>query len=219
MIEPKATRPVAEQSGLTYPNRLARWFLLAFDEVMGRQGLAVVLEQAGLSAWAGTPPPDNMAREVDFASLAALNAALEEVYGVRGGRGLALRIGHAAFAQGMKSFGAFAGMQNSAFQALAVPRRTRIGLDALVHVFNNFSDQRMSLRDEERAYYLVVHESPMAWDRNSEKPVCHALTGLFQEALRWASSGYQFHVQEIECQAAGDPDCIFKVSKSPIGQL
>lgn len=210
---------MAEQSGLYYPNRLARWFLLAFEEVMGHQGLSVVLEQAGLTGWAAQIPPDNLAREVDFAALAALNAGLESVYGIRGGRGLALRIGHAAFAHGMKSFGAFVGMRDSAYQALPLADRTQIGLDTLVHVFNTFSDQQMSQRSEERAHFLIVHTSPMAWDRSSEKPVCHALTGLFQEALRWSSSGYQFHVQEVECQAAGDPHCVFKISKNPIGQL
>ncbi len=210
---------MVEQSGLTYPNRFARWFLLAFEEVMGRQGLSVVLDQAALSEWGARLPPDNLAREVDFAVLSALSQALETVYGVRGGRGLSLRIGHATFANGIKSFGAFVGMRASAFQALPLPQRTQIGLDTLVHIFSKFSDQQMSLRNEERAHYLIVNDSPMAWDRSSEKPVCNALTGIFQEALRWSSAGYQFYIQEVECQAAGDPHCVFKVSKNPIGQL
>ena len=38
-------------------------------------------------------PPDNLNREFDFAYTSAIYQALEEIYGPRGGRGLAMRAG------------------------------------------------------------------------------------------------------------------------------
>jgi predicted hydrocarbon binding protein len=58
----------------------------------------------------------------------------------------------------------------------------------------------------------------MAWARSSDRPVCHALGGIIQEALRWASNGYEFHVQETTCRASGSEHCVFKINKKPIGQ-
>jgi hypothetical protein len=84
---------VLEPSGLYYPNRFARLFFLAMEDVMGKHGLNSVLSIANLDAYIDQPPPDNMARQFDFAYMAALSEALENMYGTRGGRGIALRFG------------------------------------------------------------------------------------------------------------------------------
>jgi predicted hydrocarbon binding protein len=189
------------------------------DEVMGTSGLNAVLSLAGLDAYIDNPPPDTLTRQFDFAYLAALNQALEDMYGARGGRGMALRIGRACFAHGMKSFGALAGINDPAFKALPLPSRVHLGLEALASVFTNFSDQKSYMRTEENYYEFVVENSPMAWGRTSDKPVCHALVGMIQEALRWASNGYEYHVQETACHATGSEECIFRINKKPIGQL
>jgi predicted hydrocarbon binding protein len=207
-----------EPSGLYYPNRIARWFFLAMEDVMGKHGLNAVLGLAGLEAFMGNPPPDSLARQFDFAYMAALNQALEDMYGPRGGRGMALRIGRATVSQGMKNFGALVGMADPAFQALPLVKRQRIGLDALAAVFSRFSDQITSVSETDSAYQLTAEISPMAWGRNADRPVCHALVGITQEVLSYASGGYEFHVQEIVCRAAGGDQCVFKINKTPIGQ-
>jgi hypothetical protein len=188
------------------------------EDVMGKGGLSALLSLAELDAYINQPPPDNLARQFDFAYLSALNQALEDMYGARGGRGMALRIGRACFARGMKTFGAMAGMTDPAFIALPLNVRTRLGLDALAAIFTNFSDQHSSVEELDDYYEFSTESSPMAWGRNSDRPVCHALTGIIQESLRWASDGYEYHVQEITCRAAGDEQCVFRVNKKPIGQ-
>jgi predicted hydrocarbon binding protein len=209
--------PLLEPSGLYYPNRFARLFLLAMEDVMGRQGLHTILSIAGLETYAEDPPPDNMARQFDFTYMAAFSLALENMYGARGGRGIALRIGRAMFSNGMKDFGALAGMASPAFQMLPLEKRLDIGINALASVFSRFSDQDSQILEVEDAYHFVVDISPIAWGRTAERPVCHALTGIIQESMRWSSKNYEFHVQEIECRAAGNDTCVFKVNKKPMG--
>lgn len=149
--------------------------------------------------------------------MAALSQALEDMYGARGGRGIALRIGRAAFSQGFKSFGMLAGMAHPAFAGLPLAKRTDMGVQAIAAVFTRFSDQATTVADEGDAYVFTVEYSPMAWGRTSERPVCHALAGIIQEGMRWASRSYEYHVHETTCRAAGGDACIFKVSKQPIG--
>lgn len=208
-----------EQSGLYYPNRIARWFFLAVEDVMGKQGLNTVLSMVGLDVYIDQPPPDNLARQFDFAYMAALNQGLEDIYGSRGGRGMALRIGRASFSHGMKRFGALAGVEDPAFQALPLEEQINLGLKAIAAVFTNFSDQVSTVEDHGDVYHFNVANSPMAWGRVADRPVCHALVGIIQEGLRWCSMGYEFHVQEVACRAIGDEECIFKINKHPIGQL
>ncbi|NJL95677.1 MAG: hypothetical protein HC915_19075 [Anaerolineae bacterium] len=90
---------MAEKSGLYYPNKLARITLEAMEEIMGKNGLNAILNLAGLSEYIGNYPPDNLEKAFDFTDFTALMVALEDMYGPRGGRGLALRAGRAAFAR------------------------------------------------------------------------------------------------------------------------
>lgn len=211
--------PLLEQSGLYYPNRFARWFFLATEDVMGKHGLSAVLNQAGLESYMDHLPPDNLQRQFDFANLAALNQAFEDMYGARGGRGMALRIGRSSFAHGMQGFGAFAGMHAPAYRSLPLEQQVDIGVKALSMIFSRFSDQNTRLEDNADTYELIVENSPMVWGRVTDRPACHSLVGVMQEALNWSSNGHEFHVQETTCRGVGGERCTFKVNKKPIGLI
>lgn len=213
--EPKIL--VREPSGLYYPNRIARYFFLAMEDVMGQNGLNVVLSLAGLDVYLDRLPPDNLAGEFDFAAMSAIQEALEEMYGPRGGRGMALRIGRASFSQGMRTFGALAGMNDPAFRALPRDSRCRLGLMALANVYSSFSDQESSFAEDTQSYRFIVENSPMAWGRTADKPVCHALVGCLQECMRWISNGYEYYVSETACHACGNEMCEFVIHKVPMG--
>ena len=206
-----------EPSGLYYPNRFARHFMLAMQEVMGRNGLNAILSMSGLESYIDQLPPDNMAKQFDFAYMAAMSEALEDMYGPRGGRGIALRIGQATFSSGMKNFGALAGMSQPAFKALPMPKRVDLGLKALAAVFTRFTDQQTTIEDNDDHYLVTVDISPMAWGRSIEQPVSHALVGIIRECLRWSSHGYEFHVYELPRQTTGEENFLFKINKTPIG--
>lgn len=206
-----------QPSGLFLPNRIARYFFLAMDDVMGQTGLNTLLKLAKLEQYIGKLPPDTLDKTFDFASMAALNIALEATYGTRGGRGMALRVGRASFSHGMKTFGALAGMKHPAFRALPRDQACRLGLRALTHVFNSFSDQHSTVEEDAESFRFIVEHSPAAWGRHSEKPVCHSLAGMIQECMRWASDGHEYYVYETACTASGDPHCIFVINKTSMG--
>ncbi len=184
---------------------------------MGQSGLSMLLTLAQQEQYIGNYPPDNLKAEFDFASMSAIQSALEEVYGVRGGRGMAIRIGRACFSRGMKNFGALAGVGDPSFRALPTDERCRLGLQALADIFTKFSDQHSSVEEDETSFRFIVQESPMAWGRQTDKPVCHAIAGMVQECLRWSSNGYEYLVHETACHACGDETCVFTVNKTPIG--
>ena len=94
-----------EKSGLYYQNLMARIYLDALEEVMGKNGTKAVLNLAGLSNLIDNYPPTNLNREFDFADFGALGQAIDDMYGPRGGRGLALRAGRATFADALSKFG------------------------------------------------------------------------------------------------------------------
>jgi len=210
--------PIEKMSGLYYPNKIARIYIEAMEDVMGVNGLNAVLNLAGLGRYIGNYPADNLNKEFDFAEFTALNAGLEEMYGPRGGRGLALRAGRACFSQGLKNFGALAGVGDMAFKVLPLQAKLKMGLPAMAAIFSQFSDQKSDVEEyEDHFKYYIRDVCPVCYNRHADKPICHAAVGLLQEGLRWVSGGHEFRVFESDCIAKGDQHCVFVIYKEPIG--
>lgn len=204
------------KSGLYYPNKVARIYLQAMEEVMGKNGLNAILNMASLKNLIDNYPPDNLEREFDFADYSAVNGALEEMYGPRGGRGLAQRAGRASFSQGLRNFGALAGAGDLAFKVLPLPMKLKMGIPAMAKVFSSLSDQKSTVEETPDEYLYVMRPCPVCHGRHSDKPMCFAAVGLLQEGLKWVSGGHEFKVYEKQCIAVGDEACVLAVPKEPV---
>jgi len=196
---------------------IARIYIEAMEEIMGKNGLNAILNLAGLSHLIDNYPPANLNKEFDFADYSALNWALEEMYGPRGGRGLQLRAGRASFAQGVRMMGPMVGMSDLAFRVLPLSAKLKIGLPAMAKVFTQFSDQKSTVADEGEYYTYTMQPCPVCWGRTADRPICFAGKGLLEEGLHWVSGGQKFRVDEIECVAMGGQACTYAIYKEPIG--
>ncbi|MGC9467326.1 MAG: 4-vinyl reductase [Anaerolineae bacterium] len=207
-----------EPSGYYYPNRFLLIVFDALEEIMGRNGLHAILNMAKLSQFIENPPPDNMDKEFDFAYISALNRALEEMYGPRGGRGLQLRLGRVLFAQGLANFGALVGASDLAFKVLPLQAKVKFGLPAVAKVFDSLSDQTSYVRDPGGdQYHYIIERCSMCWGRKVDRPGGFIAAGIIEEALRWVSGGRTFRVDQISCMGMGHSNCTFHVYKEPIG--
>jgi len=205
------------KSGLYYPNKFGRLTILSLEDVMGRNGVNAILNLANLPNLMENLPPDNLEKAFDFADVSAIMGALEEMYGPRGGRGLALRAGRAVFSDGLRSFGALAGVGDLAFKVLPLQAKLRIGLPAMAKIFSQISDQLSTVEEKDDHLVYTIHRCPVCYGRHTDKPDCYIATGLLQESLKWVSGGSEFRVNESKCIAMGDPTCEFIVYKEPIG--
>jgi len=204
------------KSGLYYPNKIARIAITAIEDVMGKNGLNAILNLSGLSRLIDNYPPNNLERQFDFADFSAINGALEEMYGPRGGRGLALRAGRATFSEGLRNFGALAGAGDLAFKVLPLSAKLHIGLPAMAKIFSTTSDQHSTVEEKPDRFTYTIHKCPVCWGRVVDRPACFMATGLLQESLKWLSGGREFKVIQTTCHAAGDLNCDFQVYKEPI---
>lgn len=206
-----------QKSGLAYPNKFGVILLHALEDVMGRNGLNAILNLASLSHYIEHPMPDNLEKGFDFAEVAAVNAALEDMYGPRGGRGLSLRVGRALFADGLRNFGALAGVGDLAFKVLPLQAKLRIGIPAVAKIFSQISDQYSTVEEKENEFIYTIHKCSECTGRRSEdKPICFIAVGILQEALKWVSGGNEFRVNESRCIAMGDTVCEYVIQKEPL---
>ena len=209
-------RDLVPSSNHYYPNRMGRILLISMEEVMGQNGLNALLNITNMRPLLQDLPKDNLEKEFDFAHISNLAKGLDDIYGPRGGRGLALRGGRALFSRGLKQFGALAGVGDLAFKVLPLQTKLKIGIPAVARIFTQFSDQTSWVEEEDDHFRYYINPCSMCWGRQTDRPVCYIAVGLLQEALRWVSGGLEFRVDQIECMGMGAEACIFKIDKEPI---
>lgn len=204
-----------EQATYFWPNKMGRMFLLALEDVMGRNGVNATLNLASLERLVNNYPPNNLELGFEFAELSAIMRALEDMYGPRGGRGLAIRAGRAGFKYALKDFGSLLGMADLAFRLLPLGMKLKVGINAMADTFNNFTDQRVRIDEDIDRFVYIIDRCPVCWQRHATSPCCHAAMGLLQETLSWISGGKDFDIQEVSCIAMGDATCTFHINKRP----
>ena len=199
-----------------YPNRMGRIILDSLGEVVGRNGLNAILNLAGRQDLMDNLPPNDTKLEFTFDSISWILAQLEQAYGPRGGRGISMRAGRAAFKYGIREYGQQIGLMETAFRLLPLSSKIRMGGQALADLFNKHTDQRVSIHEQDGKLLWVIERCPLCWQRHADEPVCHLAVGLLQESLYWLSGGKIFNVTEVLCVAKGDPTCTIEIDQTPL---
>ncbi|MCZ7670770.1 MAG: hypothetical protein M5U34_28275 [Chloroflexi bacterium] len=96
--------PIIETEQFFYPNKMGRIMLVAMEESMGRHGVNAILNFARLENIVDSYPPNNLELGFPFTDFSKIQQALEEIYGVHGGRGLAMRAGRETWKLALKEF-------------------------------------------------------------------------------------------------------------------
>jgi len=204
-----------ESSGLYYPNKMARLYVLAIEESIGSEAMKAVYEMAGVPL-EHFPPPNNFAKEFDFAYYGAIGAALEKMYGLRGVRGLTVHAGRASLSGGLAEFSPIIGISELVMKKIPVEAKIRVGLKGLAETYTKFSDLTAKVTETDEHFVYTIHQCPICWGRTSSRPVCFGAIGILEEGLRWVSEGAPFPIEEVACHAAGDEFCTFHIRKTPL---
>ena len=199
-----------------YPQRMGRIIFLGMEEVIGKSGVDSVLSLAGLDEFVQNYPRSTAKLTFEFESVSLLQQTLEQVYGPRGGRGIALRTGRASFKYGLKEYGSMLGITEMAFRLLPLPTKLHVGAKTFADLFNKHTDQKVRIEETDKTILWHIERCPLCWERKEEEPVCHLAVGLLQEALYWVSGGKVFNVEETACIAKGDPACTISIDKTPL---
>jgi predicted hydrocarbon binding protein len=205
-----------EKSGFYYPNKIVRIYIKNIEKTIGSAAMEVVYDLANIPL-TDRPPPNNYAKEFDFANFAAINTALGKMYGPRGERGLTTHAGRAAFTDGLAEFASVLGVGDLALKAIPTQAKVRIGLKAIAETFNKFTDITVEIQEADDYFIYVNHRCPVCWGRKSDYPVCYSSISLIEAGLSWVSNGKKFRIEEVACFATGDQTCTFHIWKEPIG--
>ena len=201
---------------LFYPNKMGRVFLLTLQEVLVQDGYTDLLNLTDCTQFLQKLPPTNWVKEFDFNIISRLNQGIEELYGPRGGRRLALSAGEKYFQSGWGAEYTLSAAGNVALKARSLPEKLKSGLGSIARHISEVSDQSTWIVEQERQIEYHVANCPVCWNRTVDQPVCQHTVGFLQGAGHWFSSGLDFRVKQTSCYAMGDERCIFRIDTEPI---
>lgn len=199
-----------------YPNRMGRVLLQSTEDVIGRSGLLAVLTAVDRLHYSKGFPPSNLDKKFPFDDVSMLAAGIDQIYGPRGGRMVGLRVGRVAMRYGLYEFGQVLGISDLTARLLPWSIKLTQGAEALMGLFNQFSDQIVRYEDTPDTLLWHVERCPVCWGRDLDQPRDFFTTGLLQESLLWLSGGKTFAVEQTACRAVGDARCTFEIDKTPL---
>ena len=184
-------------------------FMEGVEELIGHSGLNAVTDQI-LSL-------GNAIKNEPWPSKSGLlMEALENIYGQRGGCGVALRAGRASYKYLLRQFGGPLGLTSLDYRLQPAPQRLRNGLMLLAGLVGQAGNQKVNLEEADGAWFWRVEHCELCGHRTASEVVCTFFTGLLQEFLSWASGGKFYAVHEIECYACGAKGCVFRIDQKPL---
>jgi predicted hydrocarbon binding protein len=210
MITPSGEQPIY------YPNRLGRVVKLAIEEILGRDGGYTGLNLTDLPEYRVKFPRGLQDPLFSFMHISTLQAGLENMYGSRAGRGLALRVGRACLKHGLREFGSELGLTDLTFRLLPIQAKLRTCTEAFAALFNTYTDQKICLEMDEKYIFWLIERCPLCRERQADGPCCHLAVGFLQEAMFWVSGGKHFSVEEKTCIACGDSACTIQIGRIPL---
>jgi len=195
------------------PNKMGRILLMALEEIIGDIGVTAILNQAKLSSLIGNYPAASTNQQFSFTDSSAIQLALEQIYGSRGGRGVALRSGRVCFKYGLREFGFEPGSNHNEFRLAPIDTKINTGAQILANLFNQYMDQGVTIESTPDKLVWKIERCPVCWGRHTDSPACHLIVGILQEGLYWISGGKFYNVEEISCIARNDPACTIVIDK------
>jgi len=197
-----------------------RWALLAAEEVVGRQGLHVLLREHKLERFIDNYPPEllKISGTITLGDYAQLCAGLLTFFG-RAGKSMVIRSGRLSSKYAIeKQSGVYNVAAKTAAKLMTSSMQAKLVLDSIANGYNklyseNGQELHFSVEDRGEHWAFISVECPLCAGKAAEQPMCWGRIGTLKESLLWLS-GKEFDVEEVECRALGAPACVWEVSKT-----
>lgn len=199
-----------------YPNKMGRVILLAMKELASDADYRAILEKAEMARFLEHLPTGDLDLGFPFEWVSALQATVEAHLGIIEGREFNRRVGRMCLQSGLSEFNPIVGIADLPIRMLPMGMKLHVGFDMFAMVFNRFTDQVVTLSEDDKVYKWVIERCPVCWGRTTDGPCCDLAVGILQEGLSWSTGGKEFNVTQTACIACGDEACVIEIGKRPL---
>lgn len=199
-----------------------RWALEATEEVVGKQGMAVALREAGLERFIDNYPPESLeppGSGITYKDYASLSAGLINFYG-RPGKSMVIRVGRISARKGIEHQSRTFNLATVlAAKLLPAPTQIKMGLAALNSGFkvmnDKFGQEFKGTIDDGGEYWIYsIETDPCSAGKQSDQPIGWLMEAAIEEAGRQIFGKF-FDVEQVACRSMGAPASVWHVPKQP----
>jgi len=198
-----------------------RWALLAAEEVVGKQGLQVLLREHKLDRFIDNYPPEllEISGSITLGDYAELCAGLLTFFG-RAGKSMVIRSGRLTSKYAIeKQSAVYNAAAKTAAKLMSPAMQVKVVLDNMANGYNklyaeNNQELHFSAEDRGDKWAFISMECPLCAGKSADTPMCWGRIGTLKEGILWLS-GKDFDIEEVECRALGADACVFEISKKP----
>jgi bacteriochlorophyll 4-vinyl reductase len=220
-MEIKDKTPSDPVASLYLVDAYMRWALLAAEEVVGKQGLTILLRERGLGRFIDNYPPEllGISKTITLGDYAELCAGILTFFG-RAGKSMVIRCGRLTSKYAIeKQSSVYNVAAKTAAKLMPSGLQVKLVLDSMANGYNKLyaeSAQELHFRVEDRGdkWAFISVECPHCAGKAADVPMCWGRIGTLKEGLSWLT-GKDFDVEEVECRAAGASACVWEVNKTP----
>jgi len=198
-----------------------RWALLAAEEVVGKQGLHVLLRERKLDRFIDNYPPEllEISGTITLGDYAELCAGLLTFFG-RAGKSMVIRSGRLTSKYAIEKQSAVYNVTaKTAAKLMPYGTQVKLVLNSMANGYNklyaeNGQELHFSVEDRGDKWAFISVECPLCAGKSADAPMCWGRIGTLKEGILWLS-GKEFNVEEVECRALGAKACVWEISKTP----
>ena len=220
-MEIKDKTPSDPVASLYLVDAYMRWALLAAEEVVGKQGVTILLRERGLGRVIDNYPPEllGISKTSTLGDYAQLCAGLLTFFG-RAGKSMVIRCGRLTSKYAIeKQSSVYNVAAKTAAKLMPSGLQVKLVLDSMANGYNKLyteSAQELHFRVEDRGdkWAFISVECPHCAGKAADVPMCWGRIGTLKEGLSWLT-GKDFDVEEVECWALGASACVWEVNKTP----
>lgn len=138
--------------------------------------------------------------------------SLVQRYGVCGGRGIAQRMGRAAFKYFLDLYGDELNLTGIDFRLMPTGRRLQAGLEIVSRKLSEECGAQINLDADSSAYYWLILWQRETGDQVGQHDFAYFLAGMAQELMSWSGGGRFYNVRESSDGAR----CVLKIDQTPL---
>lgn len=139
-------------------------------------------------------------------SVDAFMKSLQKHYGPTGSRGVAQRIGKAAFKYFLDSYGGELNLTTLDYRLLPSRKRVKTGLETVSRKLGEEFGTEILLESDDGAYYWRIADLDGAGD------FAYLLAGMAQELMSWSGGGRVYSVRGM----LDANECVLKMDQKPL---
>ncbi|NTU74931.1 MAG: hypothetical protein HGA86_02290, partial [Anaerolineaceae bacterium] len=187
-----------EQTAPCCSNQMSQIIFRGFVEIIGQAGTNATFHLAGLTQSLDSDLLETHLKEpLTPEQFSTLRYAVDQLYGLRGGRGASLRAGRAAFRYLLRDFGEKLGLSGMDFRLLPTRKRMNIGQQHLSSLLADEFRNTIFLHEDDTTWFWEVNSCQECLGQKRTETECTFMVGLLQESLQLIAKGMTFGLNEV----------------------